>query len=106
MSTRKRIRNQINSLVIQVLFSCLWEKDSDPNQKEKAFFDAINNIRKICQYHLESEYGPYLASHLNSPLYYKQIEYYDKKGNKKTKKDESSATVHYAKLTYSEKSNN
>ena len=48
----------------------------------------------------------YLASHLNSPLYYKQIEYYDKKGNKKTKKDESSAPIHYSKLTYSEKSNN
>ena len=48
----------------------------------------------------------YLASHLNSPLYCKQIEYYDKKGTKKTKKDESSAPIHYAKLTYSEKSNN
>ena len=40
-----------------------------------------------------------------SPLYYKQIEYYDKKGKKKTKKDESSAPVLYAKLIYSEKSN-
>ena len=38
-------------------------------------------------------------------LYYKQIEYYDKKGKKKTKKDESSAPVLYAKLIYSEKSN-
>ena len=83
MSTRKRIRNQINSSVIQFLFSCLWEKDSDPNQEEKAFFDAINNITKNCQFHLESKYGPDLASHLNSPLYYKQIEYYDKRKRKR-----------------------
>ena len=83
---------------------CLWSKDSDPNAKEKAFFDTLNNIRELCCHHLESEYGPEMASTLSSPFYYKQVEYTDKKGKKKTRKDESSAPVLYAKLIYSEKS--
>ena len=41
---------------------------------------------------------------MSSPFYYKQIEYTDKKGKKRTKVDESSAPVLYAKLIYSEKS--
>ena len=45
-----------------------------------------------------------MASTLSSLLYYKQEEYTDKKGKKKTRKDESSAPVLYAKLIYSEKS--
>lgn len=44
-----------------------------------------------------------MASSLSSPFYYKQVEYVDKKGRKKTKKDESAAPVLYAKLIYSEK---
>ena len=83
---------------------CLWKKDSEPNTEEKAFFDTLNNIREICCQHLESEYGPDIASTLSSLLYYKQEEYTDKKGKKKTRKDESSAPVLYAKLIYSEKS--
>ena len=58
----------------------------------------------MCHSHLESEYGADLASSLSLPFYYKQIEYTDKKGKKKTKVDESSAPVLYAKLIYSEKS--
>ena len=84
---------------------CLWSKDSEPNNKEKAFFDVINNVIKFSQQHLENEYGPDLASTLSSPFYYKQIEYTDKKGKKKTKKDESSSPILYAKLIYSEKTN-
>ena len=83
---------------------CLWSKDSEPSSKEKAFFDVINNVKTLSQKHLENEYGPDLASSLSSPFYYKQIEYTDKKGKKKTKVDESSAPVLYAKLIYSEKS--
>ena len=83
---------------------CLWGKDSEPNEKEKAFFDTLNNIREICCKHLESEYGPDMASSLSSPLYYKKVEYIDKKGKKKTREDESVAPVLYAKLIYSEKS--
>ena len=83
---------------------CLWVKDSEPNNKEKAFFDFINNVITLSQQHLENEYGPDLASSLSSPFYYKQIEYTDKKGKKRTKVDESSAPVLYAKLIYSEKS--
>lgn len=46
-----------------------------------------------------------MASHLSSPLYYKQIEYTDKEGEQRKKKGESAAAVLYAKLIYSEKSN-
>ena len=83
---------------------CLWAKDSEPNPKEKAFFEAINNITTICQQHLENDYGADMASSLSSPFYYKQIEYFDKKGKKKTKIDPSTEPVLYAKLVYSEKS--
>ena len=83
---------------------CLWSKDSEPNNKEKTFFDVINNITTASQQHLENEYGPDLASSLSSPFYYKQIEYTDKKGKKRTKVDETSAPILYAKLIYSEKS--
>ena len=83
---------------------CLWSKDSEPNTKEKAFFDVINNVTTLSQQHLENEYGADLASTLSSPFYFKQEEYTDKKGKKKTRIDPSSAPVLYAKLIYSEKS--
>ena len=82
---------------------CLWSRDSEPSTKEKEFFDVINNITTASQQYLENEYGSDMASSLSSPLYYKQIEYTDNKGKKKTKVDESSAPVLYAKLIYSEK---
>ena len=93
-----------NKLVGYSIPVCLWGKDSEPNTEEKAVFDTLNNIREMCCKHLESEYGPDQASSLSSPLYYKQVEYTDKKGKKKTRKDESAAPVLYAKLIYSEKS--
>ena len=77
---------------------CLWSKDSEPSNKEKAFFDVINNVTTLSQQHLENEYGPDLASSLSSPFYFKQEEYTDKKGKKKTRIDPSSAPVLYAKL--------
>ncbi|CAH3175133.1 unnamed protein product [Porites lobata] len=58
----------------------------------------------MCRLHLESEYGADLASSMSSPFYYKQVEYTDKKGKKKTKIDPLAAPVLYAKLIYSEKS--
>ena len=64
---------------------CLWSKDSAPNTKELSFFETLNNVVSMCQSHLESEYGADLASSLSSPFYYKQIEYTDEKGKKKTK---------------------
>ena len=93
-----------NKLVGYSIPVCLWGKDSEPNTEEKEFFDALSNIREICCKHLETEYGSDMASSLSSPLYYKQVEFVDKKGKKKTKKDESAAPVLYAKLIYSEKS--
>ena len=95
---------ETNKLVGYSIPVCLWAKDSEPNIQEKAFFDVINNITTICQQHLENEYGADLASSLSEPFYYKQVEYTDKKGKKKTKRDTSAAPVLYAKLTYSEKS--
>ena len=83
---------------------CLWNRDSVPNTKELAFFETLNNIVLFCQKHLEDEFGPDCASYLNSPFYHKQIEYTDKKGRSKTKRDDTSAPILYAKLIYSEKS--
>ena len=58
----------------------------------------------MSQKHLEVEFGPDCASSLSDPFYYKQIEYTDKRRRSKTKKDDTSAPVLYAKLIYSEKS--
>ena len=54
-------------------------KFGQPNENEKAFFEAINDITQICQYHLQEEFGP-------SPFCYKQIEYFDKKNAKGKRK--------------------
>ena len=83
---------------------CLWGKDSEPNDKEKEFFELINNLTSLSQKYLEKDYGPDVASSLSSPLYYKQEEYIDKKGRKKTRNDSSSAPVLYAKLIYTDRS--
>ena len=34
---------------------CLWGKDSQPNEKEQAFFDVINNITSITTNFLETD---------------------------------------------------
>ena len=83
---------------------CLWSRDSEPNIKEKAFFDVINNLITLSQKNLENEYEADMVSFLSSPFYYKKIEYTDKKGKKRKTVDESSSPVLYAKLIYSEKS--
>ena len=95
---------ETNKLVGYSMPVCLWAKDSEPNTKERSFFDAINNVTFLSQQHLENEYGADLTSTLTSPFYYKHEEYVDKKGKKKTRIDPSSAPVLYAKLIYSEKS--
>ena len=92
-----------NKLVGYSIPVCLWEKDSSPNLKEEQFYKFLCKLTEICQKYLEEEYGPDLASSLSEPLYYKQIEYTDKKGKKKTKRDPSAAPVLYTKLIYSEK---
>ena len=74
------------------------------NPKELSFFETLNNVVLMCQKYLENEFGSDLTSSLSSSFYYKQIEYTDKKGRTKTKTDDASAPVLYAKLIYSEKS--
>ena len=76
---------ETNKLVGYSIPVCLWSRDSEPSNKEKAFFDVINNVVTLSQQHLENEYGPDLASTLSSPFYYKQIEYTDKKGKREQK---------------------
>ena len=95
---------ETNKLVGYSIPVCLWAKDSEPSTKERSFFDAVNNVTNLSQQYLANEYGADLASTLSSPFYYKQEEYTDKKGKKKTRIDLSSAPVLYAKLIYSEKS--
>ena len=95
---------ETNKLVGYSIPVCLWSKDSEPNAEEKAFLVVLNNLREICCQHLESEYGPDMASTLSSLFCYKQVEYTDKQGKKKTRVDESAAPVLYAKLIYSDKS--
>ena len=94
-------KGKLNGYSIPV---CLWDRDGVPNQKELSFFEVINSINSLCQNHLEEEYGPDLASYMTSPFYFKTITYTDKKGREKTKKDDTSAPLLYAKLIYSEKS--
>ena len=90
--------NKLNGYSLPI---CLWSKDSNPTDKQKAFFDTINLLVDLSQKYLEKEYGPDLS--LSSPLYYKKIEYTDRKGKKKTKIDDSSAPILYPKIIYSEK---
>ena len=87
--------NKINGYSIPV---CLWKKDSEPNQKETNFLNIIKKVQDLCQDHLSREYG---ENSISDMLYYKQVEYVDKKGKTKRKKDESSSPVLYVKLIYS-----
>ena len=90
--------NKISGYSIPV---CLWKKDADPNQKEANFLNIIKKVQDLCRDHLSREYGENQAACLSDVLYYKQIEYFDKKGKTKKKKDETSAPVLYVKLIYS-----
>ena len=99
-----RKKNQeTNKLVGYSIPVYLWGKDGSPSSPEKQFYEFISKITEVCKEHLAEEYGADLASSMTEPLYYKQIDYTDKKGKKKTKRDPSAAPVLYAKLIYCEK---
>ena len=50
------------------------------------FFNALNDLTEATQQYLEEEFGPDMASHLSSPLYYKQVRNtLTKKGKQKQK---------------------
>ena len=87
-------------MVIQFLY-VTGKKDAEPNQKETNFLSIINKVYDLCQDHLSKEYGENEASSLSDILYDKQVEYVDKKGKTKKKKDETSSQVLYVKLIYS-----
>ena len=76
--------------------TCMYlVKESQPTVEESMFFNALNDLTEATQQYLEEEFGPDMASHLSSPLYYKQVEYTDKEGKTKTKNDESASPVLY-----------
>ena len=90
--------NKISGYSIPV---CLWKKDAEPNQKETNLFNIINKVYNLCQNHFSREYCENKATSLLDILYYKQVEYIDKKGKSKKKKDKTSSPVLYVKLMYS-----
>ena len=92
-----------NKLVGYSIPVCLWEKDGSPSSPEKQFYDFLCKLTEVCREELENEHGADLVSSMSEPLYYKQVEYTEKKGKKKTKRVSSAAPVLYAKLIYSEK---
>lgn len=85
----KRLNQETDQLTGYSIPVDLWEKDSQPSESEKAFFHALNKVTQFCQKHREDELGPDLASCLSNSLYRKQVEYTDKRGKTKKKKDES-----------------
>ena len=101
---RKRTKKQ-KRLVGYSIPTCLWAKDSEPDPEEKTFFGSYKQYNiYLSATSIANEYGADLASSLSSPVYYKQIEYTDKKEKKKTKIDPSAAPVLFTNLIYSEKS--
>lgn len=56
----------------------------------------MNDLVELCQRYLEEQYGPDMASHFSNPFYFKEIEYTDKKGKTKKKKNETATPVLYA----------
>ena len=95
--------NKISGYSIPV---CLWKKDAEPSQKEMNFFNILNKVQDLRRDHLSREYGENQAASLSEILYYKQIEYDDRKGKTKKKKDKSSAPVLYVKFIYSSDNKN
>ena len=83
----ERLNQETNQLRGYSIPVCLWEKEEKPNESEKSFFEAINKVTEIYQHYLEEEFGPDMAGYLTNSLYWKQVEYTDKKGKTKKKKD-------------------
>ena len=82
----ERLNQETNQLTGSSIPICLWDKESQPNENEKAFFEAIRKITQICQQYLEEEFGADTASYLTNSLHWKQVEYMDRKGKTKNKR--------------------
>ena len=100
----ERLNQETNQLAGYSIPVCLWQREEEPTTEEKEFFEGMNILFVICQNYLEEEYCADMASHLSNIFYFKQIEYSDKKGKTKKKRDETVVPVLYAKLIYSDKS--
>ena len=98
-----KLNEETGKLIGYSIPICLWERDCEPSIEQRDYYEFICKFTDVCCQHLEEEYGADMASSLSSSFYYKQVEYKNKKGNKKTKRDETAAPVLYAKLIYSEK---
>lgn len=71
-----------------IQFQCVsGEKKKNQMKVKNRFFEGTNKVTEICQHYLEEEFGPDMASYLTNSLYWKQVEYTDKKGKTKKKKD-------------------
>ena len=53
LGVNEKKNQETNKLVGYSMPVCLWSKDSEPNTKEQAFFDVINNVMELCKLHLE-----------------------------------------------------
>ena len=64
-----------------------WQQDLIKKLINSQDIQALNEVTQICQQYLEEEFGPDMASYLTNGLYWKQVEYTDKKGKIKKKKE-------------------
>ena len=65
----ERLNQETDQLTGFQFLSVYGKKDSQPNENETSFFEALNKITEICQQHLEEEFGPNMASYLTNFLY-------------------------------------
>ena len=99
----ERLNQETKQLAGHSVPVCLWGKDEEPTLEEEMFFNGMNKLFNICRCYLEEEYDADMASHFSDIFYYKQIEYTDKKSKTKKKKDDTAASVLYAKPIYLDK---
>ena len=83
----EKLNQETGKLIGYSIPVSLWERDSEPSIEQRDFYEFICKFTDVCRKYLEEEYGADMASSMSEPLYYKQVEYKDKKGKKKTKRE-------------------
>ena len=89
----ERLNQETNQITGYSVPVCLWGKDEEPTPEESMFYKGMKKLFNICHQYLEEGYGTDTASHLSDIFYYKQIEYVDKKGKTKKKKDDKAEFI-------------